>query len=145
MNRILRAQAGNESAAGTGRIARDALADGRWSSSASPSSDPKNNFLAKRLGFCANCNLLDGVPKVDGFFSLTPRESDDVLSLFYGATNADFPQAGRFHGRLANHRAGRNFPAGNARRTFLPLVTAGQKPVFLDDAGTLHALTQAGF
>src|SRR4029077_18200530 len=30
--------------------------------------DPKNNFLGKRLGYCANVNLLDGVPKVDGFF-----------------------------------------------------------------------------
>ena len=31
------------------------------------------------------------------------------------------------------------------RQTFLPLVTAGQKPVFLDDPGTLRALTQPDF
>ena len=43
-------------------------------------SDPKNNYLAKRLGYCANCNLLDAVPKVDGFFSLMPRESDGLIS-----------------------------------------------------------------
>ena len=48
-------------------------------------SDPKNNFLAKRLGYCADCNTLDDVPKVDGFFSLTPRESDEMLSLFYSS------------------------------------------------------------
>ena len=54
-------------------------------------SDPKNNFLAKRLGYCANCNLLDAVPKVDGFFSLVPRENDGLISLLYGATNANFP------------------------------------------------------
>ncbi len=55
--------------------------------------DPKNNFLVKRLGYCANCNLLDAVPKVDGFFSLLPRESDGLTSLLYGATNANFPKA----------------------------------------------------
>src|SRR5207249_11621117 len=37
-------------------------------------SNPKDNFLVKRLGYFADCNLLDHVPKVDGFFSLYPRE-----------------------------------------------------------------------
>ena len=31
-------------------------------------SDLKDNFLVKRLGCFADCNLLDGVPKVNGFF-----------------------------------------------------------------------------
>src|ERR1017187_7062308 len=60
--------------------------------------DPKNNYLAKRLGYCANCNTLDAVPKVDGFFSLTPRENDDLISLLYGMTNADFPRLEDFMG-----------------------------------------------
>jgi len=30
--------------------------------------NPKNNFLAKRLGYCANANLLDSVAKVDTLF-----------------------------------------------------------------------------
>jgi hypothetical protein len=30
--------------------------------------NPKNNYLVGRLAYGGNCNLLDGVPKVDGFF-----------------------------------------------------------------------------
>jgi hypothetical protein len=107
-------------------------------------SDPKNNFLAKRLGYCANCNLLDAVPKVDGFFSLVPRESDGLISLLYGATNADFPRLEDFMG-VSQITAPDEFFRWQTRRTFLPLVTAGQKPVFLDDARTLRALTQPDF
>ncbi len=106
--------------------------------------DPKNNFLVKRLGYCANCNLLDAVAKVDGFFSLLPRESDGLLSLLYGATNANFPKLNDFLG-VSHITAPDEFFHWQARRTFLPLVTAGQKPVFLDDTGTLHALTQPDF
>ena len=116
----------------------------RWISSNSPLRDPKNNFLAKRLGYCANCNLLDAVPKVDGFFSLMPRESDDLLSLLYSATNADFPRLDDFLG-VSQITAPDKIYHWQSRRTFLPLVTAGQKPVFLDDADTLRALTQPDF
>jgi hypothetical protein len=107
-------------------------------------SDPQNNFLAKRLGYCGNCNLLDAVPKVDGFFSLTPRESDEVQSLLYATTNADFPRLEDFLG-VSQITAPGEFLTWKSRPTFLPLVTAGQKPVFLDNAGTLRALTQPDF
>ena len=107
-------------------------------------SDPKNNFLAKRMGYCANCNTLDAVPKVDGFFSLLPRESDGLISLLYGATNANFPKLNDFLG-VSQITAPDAFFHWQPRRTFLPLVTAGQKPVFLDDPGTLRALTQPDF
>jgi hypothetical protein len=106
-------------------------------------SDPKNNFLGKRLGFCGNVNLLDAVPKVDGFFSLTPREGDDLNSLLYGTTN-EFPRLEDFLG-VSQITAPDEFFHWQPRRTFLPLVTAGQKPVFLDGPGTLRALTQPDF
>jgi hypothetical protein len=107
-------------------------------------SDPENNFLAKRQGYCGNCNLLDAVPKVDGFFSLTPRESDDVLSLFYTTTNADYPPLEDFLG-VSQITASDEMFHWRARTNFLPLVTAGQRPVFLGDDDTLRALTQPGF
>ena len=108
------------------------------------SSDPKRNYLAKRAGFCANVNLLDAVPKVDGFFSLAPRENDDVLSLFYTTTNADFPRLENFLGVSHITARGEMFK-WQARTNFLPLVTAGQKPVFLDDADTLRMLARPNF
>jgi len=106
--------------------------------------NPQNNFLAKRLGYCADCNMLDDVPKVDGFFSLTPRESDDVLSLFYRTTDADFPRLEDFMG-VAQITAPGEMLKWQARTNFLPLVTAGQKPIFRDDAKTLQAMTQNDF
>ena len=105
--------------------------------------DPKNNFLGKRLGFCGNVNLLDAAPKVDGFFSLTPREGDDLNSLLYGTTN-ELPRLEDFMG-VSQTTAPDEFYHWQPRKTFLPLVTAGQKPVFLDDTGTLRALTQPDF
>jgi hypothetical protein len=106
--------------------------------------NPKNNFLVKRLGYGANCNLLDAVPKVDGFFSLTPRESDGLSSLLYGSANANYPGLDDFLG-VSQITAPDEFFHWQPRRTFLPLATAGQKPVFLDDASTLRALTQPDF
>jgi hypothetical protein len=108
------------------------------------SGDPKQNYLAKRAGYCANVNLLDAVPKVDGFFSLTPRESDEVLSLFYTTTNASCPRLEDFMGVSQITAPGEMFK-WKSRETFLPLVTAGQKPVFLDDANSLRALMQSDF
>lgn len=105
--------------------------------------DPKNNFLTKRLGYCANGNLLDSVPKVDGFFSLTPRVNDSLISLIYGATN-DFPHLDDFIS-VSQITASDHVYNWQSRKTFLPLVTAGQKPIFLDDNKTLIALTETNF
>jgi hypothetical protein len=107
-------------------------------------SSPKNTFLIGRLAYGANCNLLDAVPKVDGFLSLTPRENDDVLSLFYTRTNADLPGLQDFMG-VSQMSAPDQIYHWQSRSNFLPLVTAGQKPVFLGDADTLRALTQSDF
>jgi len=106
--------------------------------------DPKNNFLAKRLGYCANCNVLDAVPKVDGFFSLTPRASDAVLSLFYTTTNASYSGLEAFMG-VAQVTAPDAVFHWQSRTNYLPLVTAGQQPFFLDEKNSLTALTQNTF
>lgn len=105
--------------------------------------DPEKNYLAKRLGYCADCNLLDGVPKVDGFFSLTPRENDALISLIYGATN-DFPRLDDFMG-ISQITAPDEIYHWLPRKTFLPLVTAGQKPFLMDDWNTLHLLQNSNF
>ena len=107
-------------------------------------SDPKNNFLAKRLGYCANANLLDAVPKVDGFFSLTPREYDRLLTFIYSVTNADFGRLEDFMG-VAQITAPGELLKWQARPAALPLLTAGQQPVFLDDPAALVALARNDF
>jgi hypothetical protein len=104
---------------------------------------PEKNYLAKRLGYCADCNLLDGVPKVDGFFSLATRENNDLISLIYGATN-DFPHLDDFIG-VSQITAPDEIYHWLPRKTFLPLVTAGQKPFVMDDWNTLHFLADSHF
>jgi hypothetical protein len=105
--------------------------------------DPKNNYLAKRLGYCADCNLLDTVPKVDGFFSLTMRWNNDLFSFIYGTTN-DHPHLDDFMG-VSQMTAPDEIFHWQPRKTFLPLVTTGQRPIFADDAQSLYALGASDF
>ncbi len=108
------------------------------------SSDSKNNFLAKRIGYCANANLLDAVPKVDGFSSLAPREFDWMLSLIYSVTNGNWSALEDFMGVSQTTVPGKLLE-WEPRQNFLPLVTAGQKPVFLDDTNTLWTFGRNDF
>ncbi len=105
--------------------------------------DPEKNYQVKRLGYCANCNLLDAVPKIDGFFSLTPRENNGLINLIYGATN-DFPRLDDFIG-VSQITAPDKIYHWLPRKTFLPLVTAGQTPTVMDDGSTLGFLQNSNF
>lgn len=104
---------------------------------------PEKNYLAKRLGYCADCNLLDAVPKVDGFFSLTPREINRLFSLIYGATN-DFPRLDDFMA-VSQITAPDEMYHWLPRKTFRPLASAGQKPMVMDDRETLRLLADPNF
>lgn len=103
----------------------------------------QDNYLVNRLAAYANCNLLDNLPKVDGFLSLLPNQADDVNTLLYGKTNADYPLLEDFLG--VSQITSTNIYAWHARKTFLPLVTAGQKPVFLDDFSAWKFLAASNF
>jgi hypothetical protein len=105
--------------------------------------DLGNNYLVNRLAAYSDCNLLDDLPKTDGFLSLCPREADDVNTLLYGSTN-DFPHLEDFMG-VSQISDPRNIYQWQARKTFLPLVTAGQKPYFFDDFSAWRALSQTNF
>jgi len=107
-------------------------------------SDLKIDFLAKRLCCFADCNLLDGVPKVNGFFSLYPAQSGELTSVLYGSTNASFPRLEDFMG-VSQLTSPREVTEWQPRDSFLPLATAGQRPVFLDDTNALRALIAPDF
>jgi hypothetical protein len=106
--------------------------------------DVEQNFLAKRLGYFADCNLLDSVPKVDGFFSLYPRECGELNSALYVSTNACPPRLADFMA-VSQATATGEYVKWQARDSFLPLVTAGQQPVFLDDTNALSLLLGPDF
>ena len=108
-------------------------------------SDLKDNFLVKRLGYFADCNLLDEVPKVNGFFSLYPRECGELNSVLYnGAASLRVPRLADFLAVSQVTRPGEYFE-WEPRATFLPLATAGQAPVFLDDTNAVRRLVGPDF
>ncbi|HXE41508.1 MAG TPA: YfhO family protein, partial [Candidatus Baltobacteraceae bacterium] len=93
--------------------------------------NPQNSFLVARAGYEADCNLLDDVPKVDGFYSIVPHEWSEVRQLLYGTPNANYPQVEDFLG-VSQITATNDIYQWQSRPNFLPLVTAGQKPIYVD-------------
>ncbi len=84
------------------------------------------------------------MPKVNGFFSLYPRECGELNSVLYGSTNAGFPRLADFLS-VSQITAATNFLEWVPRDTFLPMVTAGQRPVYLDDTNAVLALLRPDF
>ena len=107
--------------------------------------DPQKNFLAKRMGYFADCNLLDNVPKVNGFFSIYPRECGNLATELYGRTNdcpaglADFLSVSQMTA------PGVDTADWSTRTNFMPWATAGQQPVFVNDTNALGLLQSARF
>jgi hypothetical protein len=101
-------------------------------------------YYGQRLGLFANCNLLDGLPKVDGFFSLYLREQRELHFQTYDENKqlrphlADFLSACQVTSRT-------NVIAWEPRLTFLPMITAGQKPVFRARDNTLAEMLTREF
>jgi hypothetical protein len=101
----------------------------------------EENYLLNRLAFLADCNLLEGVPQVHGFFSLTPGEANDATVLPYVQTNRDIPALLDFMGVSQITAPGKAFE-WTPRPSAMPLVTAGQQPVFVDDPTAFQAFFQ---
>lgn len=106
--------------------------------------DPKANYLAKRLGYFADCNLLDRVPKVNGFFSVYPRECGELNSALYLSTNA-CPEPLADFLAVSQMTTPGEYVKWSPRASCLPLVTAGQRPSFLDDTNALYTLLRTAF
>jgi len=105
---------------------------------------PLTDYLCARLGLFCNCNLLEDIPKLNGFYSLYLREAGDVTSLIYTWTNSPLPALYDFLGVSQITRPGEYFEWTN-RSSFMPLVTTGQKAVFADEPTTLAIFTRTNF
>lgn len=106
--------------------------------------DPVAYNVALRGGLSANYNLLENIPKVDGFCSLPIKEHVDIESIIDRGSNhlagplADFAGVSQvlFPDRVYEWQE---------RTNVLPLVTAGQRPVFADREATLKVLAGDAF
>ncbi|HXF11164.1 MAG TPA: YfhO family protein [Desulfuromonadaceae bacterium] len=104
---------------------------------------PENNFLVGRLGCQADCNLLDHIPKVDGFYSLVPHDWAPVRMLLYNES-ANVSQLEDFLG-VCQVTATNDIYQWQSRSNYSPLITTGQKAIVADDTAVLQAMTQPDF
>jgi hypothetical protein len=105
-----------------------------------PASDAQNNYLLDRILFFDNCNLLDNIPKVDGFFSLYLRESDRVISMFDMDSEPRLQHLEDFLAVSQTVAPGRVFD-WMPRPSAMPWVTIGQEAITLSDEKTLAAIS----
>jgi hypothetical protein len=105
--------------------------------------NPLDCYIGARHSLYMDCNLLDDIPVVGGFYPMNLREEAQVRSLFSEATN--FPSGlGDFLG-VAETSSPDQLWQWSARDSFLPWATAGQKPFFADERSTLLGLSSADF
>jgi hypothetical protein len=108
-----------------------------------PMTNAENQVLFARLAINANANLLDHFPKVVGLYSLFLRETGEVLTNLWDAPQ---PPAGLADFLAVSHiNAPGKVIHWEFRPTYLPWVTAGQKPVFAGPTETLRALAAPDF
>ena len=95
------------------------------------------------MSLFADLNLLDHAAKFDGFYPLDLKEFGEIFSLVYFTTNT----TARLQDFLGVSLTGNptNSVDWVRRDSFLPMITAGQKPVFADSASTVAALGGTGF
>lgn len=106
--------------------------------------DPLNDYLGHRLSEAFNCNLLDGLPKVEGFYPLFLKEHIDILRLLYTHPDATSSRLADF--LSVSHVSESGNPLELASRdSFAPIVTTGQLPVFADRTETLRGLVSPEF
>jgi Bacterial membrane protein YfhO len=98
---------------------------------------------AKRLALFLNLNLLDHAAKIDGFYPLDLNFSRRVWGKVLLGTN-EAPALMDFLG-ISITSDPVNPVGWKPRNSFLPMVTAGQKPVFAGDPETYSALFDPGF
>jgi len=101
-------------------------------------------YFLNRLGLYNNLNLLDDMPKVDGFFALESREEREVRFLLYPTTNTYRAPLADFLS-VSQVTSATNLFVWTARPNYLPMATAGQRPIFLHPPKTLMALSSPQF
>ncbi|MGB0578630.1 MAG: YfhO family protein [Limisphaerales bacterium] len=83
-----------------------------------------------RLSLFDNLNLLEGVSKMDGLFSLYLPRQQEIESLVYAGPNEVRGPLADFLG-ISHLSSPTNIFTFEPRSTAMPLITAGQSPVFL--------------
>jgi hypothetical protein len=116
---------------GQGRIHIDHPANEQVYSTLSPS--PMSHYLTRRAATYANHNLLDRIPKTDGFFSLYLKHERELREHFASVGSVfrgylDF--VGVSHLYTIDQEDGKKVFAWKSLPTPLPLATIGRQPIW---------------
>jgi hypothetical protein len=103
---------------------------------------PLGLYLCQRTMLFKDCNLLDRIPKADGFFSLCLRRQDQVAALL--AAHDHLPGLLEFLG-VSQLGSTNKLLTWEPQPRFMPMATIGQQPVFVDDSAALRALAAPDF
>ena len=103
-----------------------------------------NDYIVSRSGLFLNCNLLDDIAQVHGFFPLYLREPEKVNEALNAGGARPQARLCDFLGVSQMTATGKYYD-WQSRSSFLPLVTAGQRPIFTDDDAALQAVTGTDF
>jgi len=106
--------------------------------------DVANTYLGHRLGLYFNCNLLEDIPKAGGFYSLYLPEQVSTMIALYAPTNGIAPALADFLS-VSQINSETNMLEWTARTSYLPMATAGQKPIFTDSTNSLLGLLAPDF
>jgi hypothetical protein len=117
--------------------------DSLWKIFSMGSTNLATDTYYRRQALPQDFNLLDHVPKFDGFYSLDLKEHVDVFKRVFFTTN-DAPKLKDFVG-ISYVSNPTNILDWVPRDSFLPLVTAGQKPVFVADEDALANIFTSAF
>lgn len=112
--------------------------------------NPLYDFVGVRGALFENCNIPENIPKVDGFCSLHLKDEWDIDGILYGlyhnnpASNAPPAALMDFLG-VSQISPPNTIFAWQARTNFLPLATAGQRPIFAGAMETIKELESTNF
>ena len=93
--------------------------------------DPGKYYPSRRATLYDNLNLLEGIPKIDGFYSMYLKEEAEVESLFYAHTNSYPAGLADFLG-VSHVSSATNVFRWQSRPSAHPVITGGQQPVYAD-------------
>ena len=112
--------------------------------------NPLYYYVGLRGALFENCNIPENIPKVDGFCSLHLKDEWDIDGTLYGIY-INKPQTRAPSAPLLNFLGVSQISATNTifawqeRKSYLPLATAGQQPIFANTAETMRQLGSTNF
>ncbi|HKS35713.1 MAG TPA: hypothetical protein VJW76_00885 [Verrucomicrobiae bacterium] len=110
------------------------------------SSRAMNDLLVGRAALFPNANLLDGIPTVNGFYSLNPREEQDISGgWFTRADGADPTNLLDFLGVAHISSSTQRVFELDFRTNAMPLVSAGQRPVYAPHDASARIIREGDF